>query len=77
MIEVKKTTEPGLNKAIAPMLAEELKRYMPDLVEVVRCQDCRWWYDDGYCNKWDNGPGHPEVWGNDFCSFGERREVTE
>lgn len=26
----------GLNKEIAPMLADELKRYMPDLVEVVR-----------------------------------------
>lgn len=45
-----------------------------DAVEVVRCKDCRHWHDDGYCNKWDNGPGHPEVWENDFCSFGERRE---
>lgn len=45
-----------------------------DAVEVVRCKDCRHWHDEGYCNKWDNGPGHPEVWENDFCSFGERRE---
>lgn len=42
--------------------------------ELVRCKDCRHWHDEGYCNKWDNGPGHPEVWENDFCSFGERRE---
>ena len=32
----------GLNKEIAPMMADELKRYMPDLVEVVRCKDCKW-----------------------------------
>ena len=42
--------------------------------ELVRCKDCRYWYGDGYCNKWDNGPGHPEVLENDFCSMGERRE---
>ena len=45
-----------------------------ELVSVIRCKDCRHWYGDGYCNKWDNGPGHPEVWENDFCSMGERRE---
>lgn len=33
----------GLNREIAPMLADELKRYMPDLVEVVRCKDCKWY----------------------------------
>ncbi len=42
--------------------------------ELVRCKECRYWHDDGYCNKWDNAPGHPEVWENDFCSFGERRD---
>lgn len=30
----------GLNKDLAPIVAEELKRYMPDLVEVVRCGEC-------------------------------------
>lgn len=30
----------GLDRDMAPIVAEELKRYMPDLVEVVRCKDC-------------------------------------
>ena len=48
-----------------------------DAVPVIRCKDCRYWNDDGYCNKWDNGPGHPDMRENDFCSFGERREEDE
>ena len=57
-------------------IAKKELQYTPsvDAVPVIRCKDCRHWHDDGYCNKWDNGPGHPEVWENDFCSFGEGRE---
>lgn len=44
-----------------------------DVVEVVRCKDCRYWNhetDLTYCSK--------KTWlgtdAEDFCSFGERRE---
>ena len=51
---------------------EECRR---DLVEVVRCKDCKWheeiygWYR---CLWWHNVT-EPEV----FCSMGERREDEE
>lgn len=49
---------------------------LPDVVEVVRCKDCRYWQDNngGYPN-----PDCP--WGkeetpdaDDYCSFGERKD---
>ncbi len=67
----------GLNQDIAPMVADELKRYMPDLVEVVRCKDCRWWErdyqpryhpDERPCNI--VGMGTSPEW---FCADGEVR----
>lgn len=55
----------GLDKEIAPIVAEELRRYMPDLVEVVRCKDCMILQ---FC-RFAQGLGL-----NGFCSQGERRE---
>ena len=45
-----------------------------DLVEVVRCKDCRHYEDGmvGYCWEVDRG-----VSGDFFCAYGERREPTE
>lgn len=73
----------GLNKEIAPMMADELKRYMPDLVEVVRCRDCRWYeiyqlkqdgtddrrYNPSYCTLFRHR--FKPDW---YCADGERRE---
>ena len=48
-----------------------------DVVEVVRCKDCRYWQDNQeghYPNElcpWDKGETPNE---DDFCSFGERRD---
>lgn len=43
-----------------------------DVVEVVRCKDCKWWRDtDHTCREW--GGASPRL-ANDFCSEGERRE---
>lgn len=47
-----------------------------DLVEVVRCKDCRYWQDN------NGGYPHEECrWGkeetpdeDDFCSYGERKD---
>lgn len=57
-----------------------------DVVEVVRCKDCRFWdefftdpitsYQYGFCNndKWRDVEGwEQETTGQDFCSYGERK----
>lgn len=58
-----------------------------DVVEVqCRCKECRLYneqyhyvgeetgrvYSDGYCRHWDH-----EVCGDDFCSYGERRNDVQ
>lgn len=43
-----------------------------DVVEVVRCEDCRYWenrFDVMVCNLTDGMKG-----ASDYCSYGERRE---
>lgn len=41
-----------------------------DLVEVVRCKDCRWYKYDSYCSKTEAR----EIDADNFCSYGERKE---
>lgn len=53
-------------------LGDECKRYREeieaaDVVEVVRCKDCRW-HDEHYCN------GYKAL---DYCSFGWRKEIED
>ena len=43
-----------------------------DVVEVVRCKDCKRYSQSGLCNLYLNIS--PEMKPNDFCSYGERRE---
>lgn len=51
-----------------------------DLVEVVRCKDCKYWEvgTNGTwtaCTYWSGDPyEQANTEGNDFCSYGERRE---
>lgn len=40
-----------------------------DVVEVVRCRDCKW-YQKGECRETG---GLMDVKPDDFCSYGERR----
>ena len=40
-----------------------------DIVEVVRCKECRSFHDEEYCAVWCDATGN-----YDFCSFGERKE---
>ena len=48
-----------------------------DVIEVVRCKDCRHgWYDDDieyYTCRHPKGLNE-ELYGVDFCSYGERKE---
>lgn len=51
---------------------EYIKR--SDVVEVVRCKDCKHLTDDGFC--WENihaVVGYKIPNPDDFCSFGERK----
>lgn len=47
-----------------------------DVVEVVRCKDCKYWvYEDDlgmFCSHW--GSTLAESKAEDFCSYGERKE---
>ena len=43
-----------------------------DVVEVVRCKDCKWWHTEGCVFRKDAVEGLPTA--DDFCSHGERKE---
>ena len=43
-----------------------------DVVEVVRCKDCKWFNDFGCAIRIVDESDKPKE--DDFCSFGERRE---
>ena len=52
------------------------KQPAEDVVEVVRCKDCKYWQDNngGYPHeecKWSENET-PDL--DDFCSYGERKE---
>lgn len=58
--------------------ADTCKNYLPtaDVVEVVRCKDCRYW-ENGKdyhpcCNHF--GSMMTDTIADDFCSFGERKD---
>ena len=48
-----------------------------DAVEVVRCKDCKWLYDemDDYCCR--SHRGLVRICENSFCSYGERKESDD
>lgn len=44
-----------------------------DLVEVVRCKDCKWYHEIGCAIKIVDESDEPKD--NDYCSFGERTDT--
>lgn len=77
----------GWNGASVGARVEVGKIPAADVVEVVRCKDCRCWEEDGidpitnyrcgFCRhyQWQDAEGWDrETNGNDFCSYGERKE---
>ena len=54
---------------------DDIKDHMAksDIVEVVRCRDCKWWREetDHTCRKW--GGASPRK-ANGYCDDGERSE---
>lgn len=43
-----------------------------DVVEVVRCGECKYLYEDGKCDAFADFSIRPSA--SDFCSYGKRRE---
>ena len=44
-----------------------------DVVEVVRCKDCKYWDTErDTCMNWDGLPAY-DLKGDEYCSLGERR----
>ena len=69
--------KPGLKQALE--MFDEVAA--ADVVEVVRCKDCKH-YDLGVCLKiYQDGNLHSEAWQprkpEDFCSYGERKGKNE
>ena len=54
---------------------EELKEHYDGYVEVVRCKDCRYRYEEGDCTHyyWCRLNDRP-IDDTDFCAWGERSE---
>lgn len=46
-----------------------------DVVEVVRCKDCKWWHTGGCAFRSDSIKGLTSA--DDYCSHGERKELYE
>ena len=90
LIETMKHWKP--NVKTADVIAGLQRCQTVDAVEVVRCKDCqhfekKWSYHNtpsedigcGYCWHWEyeTGMSPNQVVGDDFCSYGERRDVNE
>ena len=53
-------------------LAREKEEALADIVEVVRCKDCKYYQNDTVFGQgWCNGKS---VKKDDYCSYGERSE---
>ena len=63
----------GYDHAIADVVVVVHEQPTADMVEVVRCKDCRYWYPDtseniGYCFEFMTSDK------DGFCKWGERRD---
>ena len=46
-----------------------------DVVEVVRCKDCKWWDNDGDAERCTHKYGGMWAKSDGYCSYGERAEA--
>lgn len=62
-----------LNRACDKHISIIDEQQIVDAVPVVRCEDCRWYYEDFYgCHRCENdGVPRESDW---FCADGKRRE---
>lgn len=59
--------------------ANQMKDAEPDMVEVIRCQDCLYWKDEDFCNnpQWhlNNKMLRPCTEPDSFCSYAGPRDA--
>lgn len=78
LIDAEELKKELLSRAFFPALVKHAIEKCPtvDAVEVVRCKDCRYWHEDilacEYLPRSENGT-RPAWYGDDFCSYGERK----
>ena len=53
-----------------------------EVADVVRCKDCKWYYEKGaFCDYWagvcEHAEAYPRITPIDFCSRAKRKEVEE
>jgi hypothetical protein len=71
--DIDKLLNGGANKKFFDAIA---KTPAADVVEVVRCKDCRSYepHGNGKAGRCRNPKCKGLHWANDFCSYGERKE---
>lgn len=78
MLNAKADMALGTPKAVFGYVIKMIDLLPPaDVVEVVRCKNCKFWDDDERCNGIKNGLILEYTNGYDYCSYGEREESNE
>lgn len=69
-IDFVKNNTPSFGNSTTMQCVVRSLKYVPsaDVVEVVRCKDCKKHYKDGFCDVFD-----VRTRAKDYCSYGERR----
>ena len=78
--ETLKTQLANCHKEILRLLDfNDITESPDDVIEVVRCKDCRWWngsketmHNNHLCRNWSKF-GSINTSADDFCSYGERK----
>lgn len=58
------------------LLLTDALKLLKEQPEIVRCKDCKWFSEKGFCKHPDGGAGNirPADW---FCGDGKRRETND
>lgn len=75
----------GFSDGVSAAIKELKTMSTTDVVEVVRCKDCKYahyWYGNDdlgntkyLCHYIEYDNFYPDVFADDFCSYGERKEL--
>ena len=60
-------------RGVFERIEKGLKELPSTQPELIRCKDCRQWYNSHLCRQWSKF-GTIETDADDFCSYGERNE---
>lgn len=67
--------EQGRTQGMIDTKAEEVAQPTADVVEIVRCKDCKWWDNDGDAERCTHKYGGMWAKSDGYCSYGERTDV--